>query len=47
MYAVADFPALAVERVIGKIVWSPPRSELEIFFGKFLGYKNTVFIVKI
>ena len=47
MYAVADFPALTIECVIGKSIWSPPWSEPEVFFGKFLGYKNTVFIVKI
>ena len=47
MNSVADFPALAVESVIGFVIRSPPRSEPEIFFCKFLCYKDSVLIIKI
>ena len=47
MNSVADFPTLAVEGIVWQVIRTPPRSEPEVFFRKFLCYKDSEFVVKI
>ena len=47
MYAVTDFPAFAIKRVIRFVIRSPPWSEPVVFCCKFINWNDSVFIIKI